>query len=121
MSPSDREPSLDLDASPTASSSASPSAAPTLWRLVGEKLGDNAQTAVITEALGWPCEDKAIFMQERFRIGKPRHRASLSHIDRDRSDALSSPWPDLVIAVGRRLSNVGLWIKRSSGDHTKQR
>jgi hypothetical protein len=87
---------------------------PRTWLLLGEKAGDNAQVLAIAEALGWPCETRRIAMQERWRLGKPRVRASLAHVDLARSDALEPPWPDLVIAIGRRLSSVALWIQQQS-------
>lgn len=90
-----------------------------VWLLVGEKLGDNAQVRVIADALPWPCEERKVFMQEQWAVGKPRVRPSLHHVDRSRSDALEPPWPDLVIAIGRRLSMVALWIHKQSAGRTR--
>jgi mitochondrial fission protein ELM1 len=89
-------------------------AAPRTWLVLGEKAGDNAQVLAIAEALGWPCETRRIAMQERWRFGKPRMRATLAHVDTARSDRLEPPWPDLVITSGRRLSSVALWIAEES-------
>jgi len=94
-------------------------APPRVWLLVGEKAGDNAQVRVIAEALGWPVEERHIAMQAAWVRGKPRVRASLDHIDAQRSDALEPPWPDLVITIGRRLSMVGLWVREQSRGRTK--
>src|SRR5262249_1905380 len=85
-------------------------ASPRTWLVLGEKAGDNAQVLAIADALGWPCETRRIAMQERWRFGKPRVRASLAHVDAARSERLEPPWPDLVITIGRRLSSVALWI-----------
>ena len=92
---------------------------PSVWLLVGEKAGDNAQIRVIAEALGWPVEERYVAMQPAWVRGKPRVRASLEHIDAQRSDALGPPWPDLVLTIGRRLSMVALWVREQSGGHTK--
>jgi mitochondrial fission protein ELM1 len=89
-------------------------APPRTWIVLGEKAGDNAQVLAIAEALGWPYETRRIAMQERWRLGKPRVRASLAHVDLARSDALGPPWPDLVITIGRRLSSVALWIEEQA-------
>jgi len=94
-------------------------APPRIWLLVGEKAGDNAQLRVIADALGWPVEERRIAMQAAWVRGKPRVRASLAHIDAQRSDALEPPWPDLVLAIGRRLSMVALWVREQSGGHSK--
>ena len=86
---------------------------------MGEKAGDNAQLRVIAGALGWPVEVRRIAMQAPWVRGKPRVRASLAHIDAQRSDPLAPPWPELVITIGRRLSMVALWIREQSRGRTR--
>ena len=93
--------------------------APTVWLVVGEKPGDNAQVRAIAEALGWPYQERRIAMQPSWVRGKPRVRASLHHIDASRSDALAPPWPDLLITIGRRLSMVALWVREQSEGRTR--
>jgi hypothetical protein len=92
---------------------------PRIWLLVGEKPGDNAQVRVIADSLGWPVEERHIAMQAAWVRGKPRVRPSLDHVDAQRSDALRPPWPDLVIAIGRRLSMVALWVREQSGGRAR--
>lgn len=94
-------------------------APPRTWLLVGEKAGDNAQVRVIGEALGWPVEERRIVLLEPYRFRKPRVRASLHHVDRERSDPLEPPWPELLVTVGRRLSMVALWVKERSHGRTR--
>jgi mitochondrial fission protein ELM1 len=36
-------------------------------------------------------------------------------VDVGHSDALSAPWPDVIVAVGRRLAPVSRWLKEQSG------
>lgn len=96
--------------------------APHTWLLMGEKAGDNAQVRVIgesLEALGWPVEERRVALLEPYRVGKPRVRASLYHVDLERSDPLSPPWPDLLITIGRRLSMAALWVKERSGNRSR--
>jgi mitochondrial fission protein ELM1 len=95
------------------------STTPRVWSLIGEKSGDNAQVRVVADALGWPVEERRIAMRARWVRGKPFVRASLHHVDRERSDRLEPPWPDLLIAIGRRLSMVALWIRAQSGGRTR--
>jgi mitochondrial fission protein ELM1 len=92
---------------------------PRIWLLTGEKAGDNAQATAIADAVGLPYERRRIAVQREWQLRKPRVRASLHHVDRERSDPLEPPWPDLVIAIGRRLSSVALWIRDRSGGHTR--
>lgn len=50
---------------------------------------------------------------------KPAVTASLAHVDGAASDSLTPPWPDVVLAIGRHLSCVALWIKAQSGGQTR--
>ena len=87
---------------------------PRIWLVIGDKLGDNAQVKMIADCLGLPYEVKHLRPKAAFVSGKPRFRPSLEHLDPDHSDALSPPWPDLVITAGRRHSMAALWIKQQS-------
>jgi hypothetical protein len=106
-----REPAEDL--------SGQHKAPPRTWLVLGDKRGDNGQVEMIAGALGWPCERRNLVMLPRYAVRKPWVRPSLHHIDRERSDPLEPPWPDLIITVGRRPSMVALWIARQSGWRTK--
>jgi uncharacterized protein len=92
---------------------------PRVWVVFGEKAGDNAQLRVVCDALGWPVEERRIAMRERWVRGKPLVRASLHHVDLERSDRLEPPWPDLLITAGRRLSMVALWVRAQSEQRTR--
>src|SRR5580765_1962676 len=97
--------------------------APRVWLLIGDKLGDNHQVELIAERLErrfhWPVVLRQLYFVESARIGKPEFRADASHVDWSRSHALSPPWPDLLLTVGRRPSMVALWIKAQSGGTVK--
>jgi uncharacterized protein len=103
----------------TGSLDSSTARAPRVWLLLGHKAGDNAQVVNLARALAWPCEDKKIVVRPEWEVAKPRIRPSLEHLDLSRTDALAAPWPDLVIAAGRRLASVALWIKQASGGRTR--
>ncbi|HFD81344.1 MAG TPA: nucleoside-diphosphate sugar epimerase, partial [Gammaproteobacteria bacterium] len=92
---------------------------PRLWLLLGDKQGDNGQVYSVVEALGWDYQLKHLHMLDRYVLGKPPVGPSLAHIDRDRSDPLEPPWPDLIITIGLRPSNVALWIREQSGGRTR--
>ena len=95
--------------------------APRTWLVVGDKGGDNAQVATISEQLPWPYETRFVAMRPRYVKGKPRVRPSLHHLDLDASDTLEPPWPELIITVGRRPSLVALWIQRQAVQQTARR
>lgn len=90
-----------------------------IWVLTGAKTGDNAQVLRIAEALQRPYEVKRIVLKPGFEDAKPRVEPSLHIMDPAASDPLLPPWPDLVIAIGRRLSLIALWIKQQSGGRTR--
>lgn len=96
---------------------------PRIWRVLGDKRGDNGQVEMIADALasarGWQSELRHLEMQPQWVLGKPRVAASLAHIDLGRSDALTPPWPDLVLTSGRRPANAALWIKAQSGGRAR--
>ena len=93
--------------------------APVTWLVLGDKLGDNAQIEAIAAALGWPVVAKRLRFKEQYVLGKPTFKPSLYHIDLAASDALTPPWPDLVLTVGRRPSMAAMWIRAQSGGRTK--
>lgn len=92
---------------------------PSVWLVIGDKLGDNAQVEVVAAALDWPCERRVLRFKPQWVTGKPPFKASLYHVDEAASDPLRPPWPDLVLTVGRRPSMAALWIKEQSGGRTK--
>jgi uncharacterized protein len=94
-------------------------AAPSVWVVLGDKPGDNAQVRAIEQALPWTCVDKHIQVLDPFVLGKPKVGPTLYHIDRGRSDPLEPPWPNLILTSGRRPANVALWIREQSGGHTR--
>ncbi len=96
-----------------------PEQTPRIWLVIGDKPGDNAQIEIIAEALGLPYEIRRVLPKPEYVLGKPRFKASLYHLDLERSDRLEAPWPDLILTIGRRPSMAALWIQEQSGGHSK--
>ena len=92
-----------------------PVPAPRVWVLRGQRAGDNAQLACLAEALGWRYELKDLVYNRRYRWPNLVLDTWLLSLDRARSSPLESPWPDLVLASGRRSVPVARWIQRQSG------
>jgi uncharacterized protein len=115
---------LDTRAAQTApprAPSDAPSAArvPRVWLLLDDRPGHATQVVGLAEALGWPYEVKNLRFTPLNRISNRLLGASLLALDATHSDTLTAPWPDLVIAMGRRCAPVARWVKRQSGGHTK--
>lgn len=92
--------------------------APTVWRLHGRHAGDNAQIDALVAALGWPSRPHRLRFSPRSRLPgwlKGANRLGLLGSE----PALEPPWPDLVIAAGRRSANVARWIVKQSGGRTR--
>ena len=92
---------------------------PRIWLVLGDKPGDNAQVEIVAEALGLPVERKRVIPRAEWVLGKPRVDASIAHLDPARSDALTAPWPDLILTIGRRPSMAALWIREQSQGHSR--
>jgi len=92
---------------------------PRTWVMLGDKRGDNAQVETLVEALGWPVERRFLQPLPQWIYGKPRFAPTLSHLDPERSDPLTAPWPDLIITCGRRPSMAALWVRAQSGGSTR--
>jgi mitochondrial fission protein ELM1 len=87
--------------------------------LLGDKTGDNEQCLALADALGWPYETRRLAYNRRYRRWNVRLGARLSSLDRARSEALAPPWPDLVVAIGRRSVPVTRWIQRQNAGRTR--
>ena len=90
-----------------------------MWALLAERAGDNAQVRVLAEALGWPWEARQLAFNRRYKWWNLLLGASRLSLDCRCSDALGPPWPDLVIAAGRRTAPIARWIRRQSAGRTR--
>src|SRR5262245_30601507 len=92
--------------------------APRVWLLLGERAGDNAQVIALGRALtldlGWDCTTKQVLFDHACEVPFHQRGATLIGVDVGRSDSLTGPWPDVVVAVGRRLAPVSRWLKEQS-------
>jgi len=87
--------------------------------LLGDKPGDNAQAVALAEALGLPFETRTLRYNARRVVWNILLGAGLSSVSAGRSEPLAPPWPDLVIAVGRRSVPAARFIRRASGDRAR--
>ena len=89
-----------------------------IWVLLGPRTGDNNQALALAEALGLPFETKSLAYNrlQALSVWLPPTAATL---DRESRERLRPPWPDLVIAIGRRSVPVARWIKRQNKGRTK--
>jgi mitochondrial fission protein ELM1 len=91
---------------------------PRIWLLLGPRDGDNNQALALAEALGEPFAVKTLAynMLQRFSLWLPPTLASLR---RNYRRDLAPPWPEIVIAVGRRSVPIARWVRARSGGRTR--
>jgi hypothetical protein len=92
--------------------------APRIWVLLGPRTGDNNQALALAEALGLPFETRTLAYNplQALSVWLPGTAATL---DRESRKHLQPPWPDLVIAIGRRSVPVARWIRGQNRGRTK--
>lgn len=91
---------------------------PRIWVLLGARTGDNNQALALAEALGLPFEVKTLDYNrlQALSVWLPPTAATLTAAAKE---GLKAPWPDLVIAIGRRSVPVARWIKKQNDGRTK--
>lgn len=88
---------------------------PVIWALTGDKTGDNNQLLALAEAVGLPFTVKRL-SYNLARAVPPRFLGtSLVSLTRAARAELTPPWPDLVIAIGRRSVATARWLKARHG------
>lgn len=91
---------------------------PRIWVLADDRTGNATQAIGVAEALGLPFEIKEIHYDRRGRLPNLLRGASLLGVEPASRDVLTPPWPDVVIAAGRRTVPVARYLKRLNGGRT---
>ncbi|HIC72870.1 MAG TPA: nucleoside-diphosphate sugar epimerase [Alphaproteobacteria bacterium] len=89
-----------------------------VWVLADQHIGNLNQCVGVAEALGLPYQTKRIVYNRWARLPNLILGPTLAHLSGDGASPISAPWPDIVIAAGRRTAPVARAIKRFSGGHT---
>jgi mitochondrial fission protein ELM1 len=92
---------------------------PRVWVLTDDRPGNATQSLGLAEALGLPHEHKRLSFGRFAALHNRLLGASARGVVRAASDPLEPPWPDLVIAAGRRTAPVALWIREQSAGRTR--
>jgi uncharacterized protein len=106
----------DMKATPPAHSSLQ---RPTVWVLKGLRAGDTAQAMDLALQLGARVEARQLQFNATSVVPNWLLGARVSHLTVQARAGLSPPWPDAVVATGRRTAAVALWIKHQSGGRTR--
>ena len=87
---------------------------PVIWVLADEYSGNVSQCLGVAEALRLPYEVKRISYNKWARLPNYVLGSNILHITRESAEVICPPWPNLVIASGRRTVAVGRYIKKRS-------
>ncbi len=85
---------------------------PRTWALTDDRPGNVNQVLAVAEALGWPFAIKALGFGPLARLPDALLGASVLGLTPTARALLAPPWPELVIAAGRRSLPVARWLKR---------
>jgi len=86
-----------------------------VWVLIDDRAGNKSQVLGVAHALGLPFELKSIVYNKAAALPNVVLGASFKTLTPSAREQLSAPWPDLVIAAGRRTAPVARKIKKMSG------
>ena len=88
--------------------------ADSIWVLTDDRAGNRSQALAVAERLGRSFTLKEITYTAWARLPNPFLGASLLGLGPQARASIVPPWPNLVIAAGRRTAPVALAIKRYS-------
>jgi uncharacterized protein len=92
--------------------SALPAALPSIWVLTDGRAGHDHQALGVAEALSLPFAITRIAYGPLARLPNLLLGRSTRGLSAQTRGALAAPWPDLVIAAGRRTAPLARWLKR---------
>ncbi len=92
---------------------------PRTWALLGHRKGDNNQVLALAEELGWPFETRSLRYNLLRALKADLIGPSLASVERQARRFIRPPWPDLLIAIGRRSVPVARYVRRKSRGRTK--
>ena len=90
------------------------SALPAVWVLFDEKPGHTTQSLGLANSLGWPYEEKQLQFNWRGELPNSMMKGSITSLKASSAPIAGPPWPDLVVATGRRTVPIAEWIRQHS-------
>jgi len=89
-------------------------AAPVIWALVDDRAGNRSQVVGVAEAVGHTYELKELGYGPLARLPNALLGPTFMGLSGPSKKRLTPPWPDLIIAAGRRTAPVARRIKQLS-------
>jgi len=92
---------------------------PSVWVLLGEKPGHDTQSLGLANHLGWPYQEKRLRFNWRAELPKSMVKGTTASLEAASDPVAGPPWPDLLIAAGRRMVPIAEWIRQHSLGRTR--
>jgi len=96
-----------------------PGGTPRVWVLADHKPGHTTQSEGLARELGWPYERIDLEFSPLAELPNAWTRGTRLTLTPASARRLAPPWPDLVIATGRRTAPVASWIRSQSRGLTR--
>ena len=88
---------------------------PSIWVLCGVRMGDTAQALELARQVGGSVTPQRLGFTSLHQLPNWLLGNTIRHLDAKSRALLVPPWPDLIIATGKRTAPVSAWIKEQSG------
>jgi uncharacterized protein len=89
---------------------------PSIWVLSGARVGDTAQALELARRVGGRIEEKQLTFNALHHVPNVLKPLGLQSLTTESRNFIAQPWPDLVIATGKRTAPIACAIKvRSEG------
>lgn len=91
-----------------------------VWALLGNRPGDNAQVIALCDELRLPYERKQLsYNLLHLLTGRFMGASRISLSKEARDQIIVPPWPDLIVAVGRRAVPIARWVREQTEGNTR--
>jgi mitochondrial fission protein ELM1 len=85
---------------------------PLIWALIDERIGTGTQSRAVTKSLGLPFLEKKLLWSRMANLPNFLIGPSLLGLTPNSKSEIIEPWPNLVVASGRRAAMVARYIKK---------
>jgi mitochondrial fission protein ELM1 len=93
--------------------------APRVWLLLDGKPGHASQVTGLARQMEWQAQSIQVTFNALNFLPNPVLGASLLSVEAESRAQLQSPFPDVVVSMGRKTMPVAAWIKKQTGGHCK--
>jgi mitochondrial fission protein ELM1 len=90
-----------------------------VWVLLDQKPGHDTQSLGLVNNLGWSYEEKRLQFNWRGELPNSMVKGSVTSLKASSAPIAGPPWPDLLIAAGRRTVPIAEWIRQHSLGRTR--